>query len=77
MPHKVNQCSISKCMRDTMKNRRKWILENCPTIDEIFHEFPRLADFSGQMVNNNVFPSLFLYYKEYIFNFNLLMKFFP
>ncbi|XP_029174744.1 uncharacterized protein LOC114943325 [Nylanderia fulva] len=34
-----------------MKNRKKWILENLPTIDEIFDQFPRLADYSGQMID--------------------------
>lgn len=61
MPSKTNKSSISDCMRVTMKNRRKWILENLPTIDEIFNQFPRLADYSGQMVNNNVLFSFFMY----------------
>lgn len=54
MPNKVNKSSISECMRNTMKNRRKWILDTLPTIDEIFHQFPQLADYSGQLVSKNV-----------------------
>lgn len=53
IPSKTNKSSISECMNITMKNRRKWILENLPTIDEIFDKFPRLADYFGQMVSNN------------------------
>ena len=57
VPSKTNKSAISECMNITMKNRRKWILENLPTIDEIFDQFPRLADYSGQMVSNNVLTS--------------------
>lgn len=60
MPYKANKSSISECMRVTMKNRRKWILENFPTIDEIFQQFPRLADYSGEMVSNVLSLILFL-----------------
>jgi len=53
IPSITNKSLISECMNITMKNRRKWILENLLTIDEIFDQFPRLADYSGQMVSNN------------------------
>ncbi|XP_067207899.1 uncharacterized protein [Linepithema humile] len=51
VPSKTNKSAISECMNITMKNRRKWILENLPTIDEIFDQFSRLADYSGQMID--------------------------
>jgi len=52
MPSNANKPFISECMSYTMNNRRKWIMENTVSIDEIFDEFPRLGDYSGQMVNN-------------------------
>jgi len=54
MPLNTNKSSISECMSITMNNRRKWIMENAVSINEIFDEFPRLSDYSGEMVNNNI-----------------------
>ncbi|XP_039303530.1 uncharacterized protein LOC120357407 [Solenopsis invicta] len=51
VPSKTNKSAISECMNITMKNRRKWILENLPTTDEIFDQFPRLVDYFGQMID--------------------------
>ncbi|XP_071639985.1 uncharacterized protein [Temnothorax longispinosus] len=51
MPSDANKFSISQCMSMTMNNRRKWIMENAVSIDEIFDEFPRLGDYSGEMIN--------------------------
>ncbi|XP_018395301.1 PREDICTED: uncharacterized protein LOC108773851 [Cyphomyrmex costatus] len=34
-----------------MNNRRKWMMENAVSIDEILDEFPRLGDFSGEMID--------------------------
>ncbi|XP_067212749.1 uncharacterized protein [Linepithema humile] len=49
MPSNANKSSISECMSITMNNRRKWIMENAVSIDEICDEFPRLTDYSGEM----------------------------
>lgn len=70
MPSDVNKSSISQCMSITMNNRRKWIMENAVSIDEIFDKFPRLGDYSGEMVNNIMpcFYNLLVYWKRY-FNF--------
>jgi len=67
MPLNTNKSSISECMSITMNNRRKWIMENAVSINEIFDEFPRLSDYFGEMVNNNTFLySLFVYWKKYL-----------
>lgn len=61
MPSKANKSLISECMSVTMKNRRKWILEKLPSIDEIFNLFPRLGDYYGQMVSNNALNLVYFY----------------
>lgn len=41
---------LEKLLKLTFFNRRKWINENIPTIEEIENKYPRLFDFHGYMV---------------------------
>jgi len=70
MPLNTDKSSISECMSITMNNRRKCIMENAVSINEIFDEFPRLNDYSGEMVNNNTLSLQLICVLEKIFQFS-------
>lgn len=43
--HIKNKAAISSLMSETAPNRRKWILEERPSIHEVTNKFPALKDF--------------------------------
>ncbi|KAL6254716.1 hypothetical protein P5V15_014034 [Pogonomyrmex californicus] len=51
MSSNSNKSVISECTHLTMNNRKKWITDNVPSIDEIFSEFSRFGDYFGQMID--------------------------
>ena len=54
-PIESNKQVIKTCLEETFLNRRNWIMENEPAISEIFDMYPRLIDFNGEMVINNMY----------------------
>ena len=49
-PNDSNRKDIEKYLLDTQPNRKEWILQESPTISQIFKEYQRLLDYNGDMV---------------------------
>ena len=49
-PTNSNKPLITMYLKETFLNRRQWILEQNPTIFEIFEKYARLLDYNGEMV---------------------------
>ncbi|XP_063220884.1 uncharacterized protein LOC134530173 [Bacillus rossius redtenbacheri] len=50
VPKDIHKREIVNCLKSTFPNRRQWILSKHPSVTEIFNEYPRLADYEGEMI---------------------------
>jgi len=50
-PTRSNQAAIAECLKLTFLNRREFIRDQNPTMSAIFDKYPRLTDYSGEMVS--------------------------
>ena len=41
---------VESCLNETFGNRRDWIINDSPPINEIAEKYPRLSDYNGMMV---------------------------
>ncbi|XP_033208048.1 uncharacterized protein LOC117167319 [Belonocnema kinseyi] len=51
-PSDSNKQNIATHLQETLQNRRDWIIKKSPNISQILHEYPRLLDYNGEMINN-------------------------
>lgn len=65
MPRDDKKKEIQETLQLTLSNRRKWINDANPTIQDIGDKYPRLFDFNGCMVK-------FVFYFQQIILLTLL-----